>query len=64
MVWAEMSLDGRTYLYVFARGGITEAIHRNGILEPIVRLYVGAIGDAFILMQTNARAHAARMDMT
>ena len=65
MVWADMSLDGRTYLYLFARGGITEARHRIGILEPIVRLYyVGAIGDAFIVMQNNARVHAARLYMT
>ena len=32
MVLAEMSLDGCTDLYVFARGGIAEATHRRDIL--------------------------------
>ena len=50
MVWIEMSLDGRTYLDVIARGGITEARHGSDILEPIVRRYAGAICDAFMLM--------------
>ena len=30
------------------------AIHRNAILEPIVRSYAGAIVDSFISMQYNA----------
>ena len=33
----------------------TAAKQRNDILEPIVRSYARAIGDAFILMQDNAR---------
>ena len=37
MVWAAIPLDGRTDRYAFARGGITAEIHRNDILEPIVR---------------------------
>ena len=37
MVWTEIPLDGRTDLYVFSRGGITAAIHRNDILEHTVR---------------------------
>ncbi len=64
MVWAEIPLDGRTYLYVFARWGITEARHRSDILEPIVRQHAGAIGDAFILTQDHARAHAAQVCMS
>ena len=64
MVWVEMSLDGRTDLYAFARGGITDARHRTDILEWIVRSYAGAIGDAFILMQDNARAHIAQVYMS
>ena len=34
------------------------------MLEPIVRSYAGAIGDALILMQDNARAHTAHVYMT
>ena len=34
-----ISLDDRTDLYVFARGGIMAARYRNDILEPIARPY-------------------------
>ena len=64
MVWAGISLDGHTYLYVFPRGGITVVRYRNEVLEPIVRPYAGPIGDTFILMQYNARAHTTRVSMT
>ena len=65
MVWTEIPLDGRTYMYVFARGHMTAAIPRYDIREPIVRPYAGAIFvDAFILMQYNACAHTARMSLT
>ena len=60
MVWAEVSLDVRIELSVFARGAITEARHRSDILEAIVRSYAGTNGDAFLLMQYNARAHTAQ----
>ena len=63
MVWAEVSLDSRADLYVFARGGITEAIHRSAIPETITRPRAGAIGDALILMQYNARAHTVQVYM-
>ena len=45
---------------MFDRGHMTASIHR----EPIVRPYVGAIVGAFILMQDNARDHAARVSLT
>ena len=64
MVWTEIPMDGRSDLYVFARGHMTAAIHRNDIREPLVRPYAGAIGDAFIVMQDNASAHTARMSLT
>ena len=64
MVWAGISLDGRTDLYVFPRGGITAVRYRDEVLEPIVRPYAGAIGDTFMLMQDNARAHTARVSTT
>ena len=64
MVWADMSLNCRTDLYVFVRRGITEARQCNDILDPIGRSYAGAIGDAFILMQDNARSHTAQVFMT
>ena len=50
--------------YVFARGHMTTAIHRNDIRELLVRPYAGAIVDVFIVMQDNACAHTARMYLT
>ena len=57
-------LDGHTYLYVVPRGGRMAARYRSDILEHIVRPHACAIGDAFILMQYNARTHAAQVSMT
>ena len=56
MVWTDIPLDGRTDLYVFARGHTMAAIHRNDILEPIFRSeysYAEAIVDSFMSMQDN-----------
>ena len=64
MVWTEIPLDGRTDLYVFARGHMRAAIYRNDIREAIVKPYAGAIVGAFIVMQDNARDHAAQMSLT
>ena len=63
MVWPDIPLDGRTGMYVFAKGHMTTAIHRNDIREPIVRPYAGYIVGVFILMQDNAREHAARVSL-
>ena len=60
MALDEISLDGRTVLYVLVRGGITVAIHRSDILEP----FAGVIGDAFILIQDNARAQTVLVSTT
>ena len=51
-------------LYVLSKGDIMAARHFNDILEPIGRTLAGAIGDAFILMQDNARAHKDQVSMT
>ena len=64
MVWTEIPVDGHTYLYVFLRGGIMSARHHSDIMEPIVRSSECAIGDVFILMQDNSRAHKALVSMT
>ena len=64
MAWAEISLDGRTDMYVLVRGGITAAIHSSDILEPIGRPFAGVIGDALILIQDNARVQIVRVSMT
>ena len=64
MALGEISLDGRVVLYVLVRGGITAAIHRSHILEPIVRPCAGVIRDALILIQDNACAQRVLVSMT
>ncbi|GBM69512.1 hypothetical protein AVEN_205388-1 [Araneus ventricosus] len=59
MVWAGIMLDGRTPLHVFERGTVTCVRYRDEILEPYVRLFRGAVGPEFILMDDNARPHRA-----
>ena len=61
MVWGGISYDGSTDLYVIRNGSLTGIRYRDEILAPIVRLYAGAIGDVFILMDNNARPHRARI---
>ncbi|GBM93146.1 hypothetical protein AVEN_27385-1 [Araneus ventricosus] len=52
-------LDGRTPFHVFERGTVTGVRYRDEILEPYVRLFRGAVGPEFILMDDNARPHRA-----
>ncbi|GBN58951.1 hypothetical protein AVEN_240748-1 [Araneus ventricosus] len=59
MVWAGIMLDGRTPLHVFERGNVTGERYRDEILEPYVRLFRGAVGPEFILMDDNVRPHRA-----
>ena len=59
MVWGEINWDGRTDLCVLHRGTLTAQRYRDDILDVHVRLYAGAIGDPFILMDDNSRPHTA-----
>ncbi|GBM63793.1 Transposable element Tcb2 transposase [Araneus ventricosus] len=59
MVWAGLMLDDRTPLHVFERGTVTGVRYRDEILEPYARLFRGAVGPEFILMDDNARPHRA-----
>ncbi|GBM75032.1 Transposable element Tcb2 transposase [Araneus ventricosus] len=58
-VWAGIMLDGRAPFHVFERGIVTGVRYRDEILEPYVRLFRGAVGSEFILMDDNARPHRA-----
>ena len=62
MVWAGIMLDGRTPLHVFDRGSVTGVRYRDEVLEPYVRLFRGAVGPEFILMDDNARPHRALLE--
>ena len=59
MVWAGISIGGRTDLYVIDRGTLTGVRYSGEILNPIVRPLADAIGDDFILMDDDARRHSA-----
>ena len=61
MVWAGISIGGRTDLHVFQRGAINAITYRDDIILPIVRPYAGAVGDDFLLMDNNASIHRARL---
>lgn len=63
MVWGGVCLNGRTDLIVLDRGNLNAVRYRDEILDPVVRLFAGAIGEDFILVQDNARPHIARVAM-
>ncbi|GFX86325.1 transposable element Tcb2 transposase [Trichonephila clavipes] len=52
-------LDRRTPLQVFERCSLTDLKYRHEVLEPRVRLFMGACGPEFILMDDNTRPHRA-----
>ncbi|GFY03329.1 transposable element Tcb1 transposase [Trichonephila clavipes] len=59
MVWTGISLGYHTDLHIFKRGSVTAVRYPDEVLEPIVRLYAGAIGPIFVLMDDNACPHRA-----
>ena len=59
MVWAGISAQGKTDLHVIDNGTLTALRYVNEILDVYVRPYAGAVGENFILMDDNARAHRA-----
>ena len=63
MVWAGICLGGRTDLVVVGGGSITGQRYRDEVLQPIVLPFAGAVGEKFIFMHDNARAHVSRIAM-
>ena len=61
MVWAGISAQGKTDLHIIDNGTLTALRYVNEILDVYVRPYAGAVGENFILMDDNARAHRARI---
>ena len=61
MVWAGISAQGKTDLHVIDNGTLTDLRYVNEILDVYVHPYAGAVGENFILMDDNARAHRARI---
>ena len=56
-----ISAQGKTDLHVIDNGTLTALRYVNEILDVYVRPYAGAVGENFILMDDNARAHRARI---
>ena len=56
-----LSAQGKTDLHVTDNGTLTALRYVNEILDVYVRPYAGAVGENFILMDDNARAHRARI---
>ena len=61
MVWWVLSLEGRTNFHVLANGTLTAVRYQDEILRPIVRIYTGAVGPGFLLVQDKSRPHVARV---
>ena len=61
MVWAGISINGKTDLYVVENGSLTAMRCFNEILDQFVRLYAGVIRPDFILMDDNASPHHAHV---
>ena len=59
MFWGGICYNGRTDLYRVDRGSLTALKYRDEILDPIVRPFLGAVGDNARLVQDNARSHTA-----
>ena len=57
--WCGICYDRRTELYRVDRGSLTALRYRDEILDPIVRPFLGAMGDNARLVQDNARPHTA-----
>ncbi|GFW24078.1 transposable element Tcb2 transposase [Trichonephila clavipes] len=57
MVWAGITINGRTRLHVVANGTMTGQRYIDEVLLPLVRLFRGAVGDKFVFMDDNATCH-------
>ncbi|GFU82864.1 hypothetical protein TNCV_266611 [Trichonephila clavipes] len=57
MVWAGITINGRTRLHLVANGTITGQQYIDEVLLPHVRLFRGAVGDKFGFMNDNATCH-------
>lgn len=57
MVWAGIMVNGRTPLHIFTGGTVTSDKYCREILLGHVRLFRGAVGPEFVLMDDNARPH-------
>ena len=64
MVWAGIMANGKTDLYVIENGTLAALRYCNEIFDQFVRLYVGAIGQEFVLIDENANSHHVHVTNT
>ncbi|GFX22969.1 transposable element Tcb2 transposase [Trichonephila clavipes] len=57
MVWAGIMINGRMRLHVVANGTMTSQRYIDEVLLPHVRLFRGAVGDKFVIMNDNVTCH-------
>ncbi|GFY26162.1 transposable element Tc1 transposase [Trichonephila clavipes] len=57
LVWGGIMLGSRTYLEIFDAGSVNGTRYCNDILLPYVRLFRGAMGLQFLVMDDNALCH-------
>nr|CAH7724202.1 unnamed protein product [Callosobruchus chinensis] len=57
MLWAGVSLEARTELYIIPRGSLTAVRYIDEILQEFVVPYVDSIRNKFIPMHDSARPH-------
>ncbi|GFV61340.1 transposable element Tcb2 transposase [Trichonephila clavipes] len=57
MVWAGITINGRTRLHVFANGTMMGQRYFDEVLLPHVRLFRGAVDYNFVFMDDNATCH-------
>ncbi|GFW59437.1 transposable element Tcb2 transposase [Trichonephila clavipes] len=57
LVWGGIMLGSRTDLHIFDAGSVNGTRYCNEILLPYVRLFRGAMGLQFLLMDDNAPCH-------
>ena len=61
MVCGGISYEGHTELHIFQRGNLNARRYVDYVLHPIVRPYLGAMGDGAVLMDDNPHPHRARL---
>ena len=61
IVWEDISMQGKTDLYILPQGSTTAFRYRDEILDVDVRSHAGAVGEDFIFMDDNAPPHRARI---
>lgn len=61
MVWGAISYEARTDLVIFDRGNLNANRYVVEVLEPHVMPFAPFIGENFLLMHDNAKAHVARI---